>query len=85
MKKWKREVNNKLKGVYGVTDFQKREIQINKKLHKKDGESMIDTIVHEEMHMKHPRMKEKTVRKLTPKKVKKMSKKAKSNIRNKYK
>ncbi len=77
-----------------MTDFDKKTITINKKAHKgknhgngvkknKDGTaSILDTTVHELMHAKHPNMLEKTVRKLTPKKVKKMTKKTKSKFYN---
>lgn len=83
---------------YGETDFGKKVITINKKRHKskgnhsdktkknKDGSaSIVDTIVHEELHAKHPKMLEKTVRKITPKKVKKMSRKLKAKLYAKYK
>lgn len=80
----KYKVDNKLKDTYGETDLNTKVIKINKKLHKKDKESMIDTIVHEHMHLKHPLMHEKTVRRLTPKKVKKMTKKSKARLYNKF-
>jgi len=82
---WERTYSNKLKGLYGLTDYAKKKIIVNKKVHKKNKESIIDTIVHEETHRKHPKMHEKTVRKLTPKKVKTMSAKAKSKLRSRYK
>ena len=97
-KKYKKVVDNKMKGAYGETDFEKKQIRINKKRHAKgkphdkrtkknrDGSaSIIDTIVHEEMHAKHPKMKERTVRKLTPKKVLKMSVEAKKKKYSQYK
>ena len=71
---WKRHVDNKMRGAYGETDYAKKTIRINKRRHKsktaariapnKNGtESLINTILHEETHRKHPKMKEKTVRK----------------------
>ena len=94
---WKHVVK-KLKGSYGQTDFQKKEIAINKQYHKSKGDhkgpvkknkdgsaSILDTAVHETMHAKHPNMTEKRVRKLTPKKVKKMSKQAKAKLLAKFK
>ncbi len=80
----KYKVNNKMRGSYGTTDVDTKTITINKKMHKKDGESLLDTIAHEHMHLKHPRMHEKTVRKLTPKKIKHMSKKSKSRLYAKF-
>ena len=79
-----RKKNNKLRGAYGMTtiDSKKVKIEINKKRHKriksdkslpKKSRTMIDTIVHEEMHARHPKMHERTVRKLTPRRVSKMT------------
>lgn len=85
MNKWNYKVNNKLRGSYGEIDYKKRVISINKTLHKKDKEDIIDTITHEEMHRKHPKMHEKTVRKETPKVVSKMSNKSKARLYSKIK
>lgn len=95
MTRYKFKSNNKLKGAYGETDFVKRTITINKKRHKgkrhpgvrknPDGSAnLLDTIVHEMMHSKHPRMKEKTVRKKTPRVVKRLSKKQKKKLYSKF-
>ena len=94
---WK-HVIIKHKSLYGETDFQKKTIGVNKAFHKskgnhrgdikknKDGSaSLIDSMIHEEIHAKHPKMLEKTVRKVTPRKVKKMSKKEKQKEYNKFK
>lgn len=84
--------NNKLKGCYGQTTTEKGKrpiIEINKKAHKsvkkdksipKRSRTLIDTIVHETMHARHPKMHEKTVRKNTPNTVARMSKKSKSRL-----
>lgn len=75
-------------------DGKPTKIEINKKKHKnikkdkslpKKSRTLLDTIVHEEMHAKHPKMHEKTVRKMTPKKVAKMSSTLKKKIYNRYK
>lgn len=70
---------------FGVTDFDKGTITINKKLHKKakknpkkygftkKDSTLLNTIVHEKLHTKHPKMHERTVRKLAHKKVAGMS------------
>ena len=81
--KYKRTVNNKLR-TQGETDTDKHVIVVNKKKSKKKS-SIIDTIVHEEMHAKHPRVHEKTVYKKTPKVVKKLSPKAKQKLYKRYK
>lgn len=84
MKRFKFKVNNKMRD-FGVTDFEKKTVTINKKLHakakanpkkyglaKKDT-TLLNTIVHEKLHTKHPKMTEKAVRKLTRSKIEKMS------------
>lgn len=84
MKPYKRSVNNKLR-VLGVTDTSKRTIKINKTRNKKAGRGeLIDTIAHEEMHAKHPRMHEKTIRRKTPKAVKRMKKNTKQKMYKRY-
>jgi predicted SprT family Zn-dependent metalloprotease len=93
-KKFTYKVDNRMKSM-GETDFDKHLIRINKTLHKnqkgstimgrklKRGE-LLDSIVHEEMHRKHPKMHEKTVYKLTPKTTAKMSKKSKQKMYKKF-
>lgn len=92
--KFRIKVSNRLKGAYGMTDFGKKTVTINKKAHKgknhpkgtkknKDGTAnILDTLRHELLHVEHPKMLEKTVRKLTPKKVRRMTKKTKSKFYN---
>lgn len=93
---WK-YVKGKIKDCYGETDDKKKVVKINKQYHKskwnhgpaikknKDGTAnLLDTETHELMHKSHPRMKEKTVRKKTPKKIKRMSKKQKEKIYSKF-
>lgn len=74
--------------AYGETDFYKRIITINKKLHKskkykrvvanKDGsESLLNTEIHETLHAKHPQMTEKHVRNKAKRIMKKITKKGK--------
>ena len=83
MKKWKRKVDNRMRWQ-GETDTDKKVIKINKKKSKKKT-SIIDTIAHEEMHVKHPKMHEKTVYKKTKHKVKSLSRKSKQRLYSKYK
>lgn len=83
-KKWKRKVDNKMKDC-GETDYDKKTIRVNKKVSKKEMRGgVLDTIVHEEMHKKYPNMKERTVRKKTPKKVAKLYPKAKKKLYSLY-
>lgn len=84
--KYKIKVNNKLK-VFGMTDPKKKMIQINKKKaksSKRKGE-LLNTVVHEKIHAKHPKMKEKQVIMKTMKVMKKMTKKQKSKVYKKLK
>lgn len=55
-KKWKRIVDNKMRG-HGDIDDEKRIIRINKskEKNKKRGE-ILDSIVHEELHRTNPKM-----------------------------
>jgi len=85
IKGYKHKVNNKLK-VFGKTDFDKRTISINKKKAKKSparGE-LLDSIVHEHTHARHPRMAEKTVRKVTATMLPTLSRKQKKKYYAKY-
>lgn len=78
-------------GAFGETNYEKKVIRINKKIHqkakkkslwgfpKKDS-TIIDTLVHETLHKNHPKMHEKTVRRKAKVLVKKMGKKAKSKL-----
>ncbi len=71
-RKPKMGVNNKLKGSYGETIISKGKppvIKINVKKHKGDRKELADTIQHELMHAKHPKMHEKTVYKKTGKNI----------------
>lgn len=93
-------VDNKLK-AFGITHYDKKTIKVNKKLHKKARKlkkghikkygipkkdmTLINTIVHEELHRKHPKMTEKSVRKKARTDVKKLSKKQRSRLYAKFK
>lgn len=77
--KYKRD--NKMR-VYGDTDFDKHVVRINKKMAKTSGKKgeLLDTIVHETFHVKHPKATEKATYKKTPKIIKKMSRKQKQKM-----
>lgn len=86
---WKFKTDNKMRGAYGETDYDKKTIRVNKKRHKsakaqrinknaQGKESIIDTIVHEKLHAKHPKMHEKTVRTLAKAMVARMPAKQKA-------
>ena len=63
-KKAKFIINNKLKS-YGEMNTKTNVVEINKKKHKGDKAELADTIKHELLHVKHPKMREKTVYKKT--------------------
>lgn len=78
-------VDNKMK-AYGQTDFVKREIKVNKKKSAKSGNKgeLLDSIVHEHTHARHPKMHEKTVQKVTRALLPTLSKKQKQSYYRKY-
>ena len=93
--KIRRKVNNKLKGAFGQTTYYEHgaTIEINKKRHKdkralkkfpKKDRSMLNTIVHEELHAAHPKMHEKTVLKVARKRVAGLSRKRKKKLYSRY-
>jgi hypothetical protein len=43
---------------YGEIDFERRIVRINRALHKREGELLIDTLFHEELHRMFPRLGE---------------------------
>ena len=70
---------------YGETDLDKKKIRINKKKSKNGGPGqLLNTIVHEETHARHPKMHERTVRKKTKSLTGRMSKTTKQKYYSKY-
>lgn len=84
IKGYKHIVNNKLK-YFGMTDLKKKVITVNKKKSKKAGNGeVLDTIVHEHTHARHPKMSEKTVQKVTRTLLPSLSKKQKAGYYARY-
>lgn len=84
--------DNKLRGCYGESDFEKNLIRVNVKRHSQKEykrinplangkEDTASTVQHELLHFKHKDMSEKNVRKLEKKTVAKMSAKQKARLR----
>ena len=75
-----RIVDNSMRG-YGDTEWKQDgsiAVRINKKKSKKEGRcEVLDSIVHEETHLKHPRMHERTVKKKTKASIGRMGRKQK--------
>ena len=80
---YKRKVDNRMRD-YGDTDLLKKVIRVNKKKsnaskkppvnkHASRYPEVLDTIVHEARHAKHPREHEKTVRKKVREQMKNLS------------
>lgn len=84
-KKWKRIVDNKMRW-HGDIDDEKKIIRVNKSKedNRKPGE-ILDTIIHEETHRKHPKMKEETVKSVTKKLMASLSPREKGKLYGKYK
>lgn len=79
LKKWKRKTDNKMH-AYGDTDLEQKVIRVNKKKSKKGGKGeVLDTIVHEAYHAKHPKAHERTTRKKTKNIIKHLNKKQKKS------
>ena len=57
---WRWVVDNRMRN-YGETNFERRIVRINKDLHRKDGELLIDTLFHEELHRMFPYLSERAV------------------------
>lgn len=91
LKGWKFKTDNKLRGAYGETDFDKKTIRVNKTKHKaaskdyaKQDSTLLNTIVHEHLHAQHPKMHEDSVRKLARAMASKMPLKQKSKMYKKF-
>ena len=84
LKKWKRKTDNRMH-AFGDTDLEKKVIRVNKKksqkIGKKNDGEVLDSIIHEVSHAKHPKMHEKTVRKHTKHLLKKLNPKQKQSYR----
>ncbi len=61
---WKWAVDNEL-DAYGQTDFENKTIWINLEAHDECDESLVDTCIHETMHVLYPKKTEKQVEELT--------------------
>lgn len=79
-------VDNKMKW-YGETDLNKGVVKINRRKARKSGSrgELLDTITHELLHVRYPRLSEKKIIKKTEAKTKRMSKKAKAKVYSKIK
>ena len=56
-KSWRWVVDNRMRD-YGDIDFVRQVIRVNHAMHKREGERLIDTLFHEELHRLFPRLGE---------------------------
>jgi hypothetical protein len=63
-KRWRWIVNDRMRD-YGDIDFERRIIRINRVLHLREKEPLIDTLFHEELHRLFPGLSERAICKLT--------------------
>jgi len=61
---WKWVVDNRMRD-YGETDYERRVVRINRVLHRKHRVSLLDTLLHEELHVQYPFLSERMVCELT--------------------
>ena len=85
LKGWKVKVKNKVQ-YYGDVNNKEKVIVVNKAIHKKKkgmygiskkDATLINTLVHEKMHIDHPKMHEKNVRNSARKKLDRMTEREK--------
>ena len=63
-KGWRWVVDDRMRD-YGETDYERRIVRINCALHRKHRVSLLDTLLHEELHAQYPFLSERMVRELT--------------------
>jgi hypothetical protein len=61
---WKWVVDDRMRD-YGETDYERRVVRINCELHRKHRVSLLDTLLHEELHVQYPFLSERMVCELT--------------------
>jgi hypothetical protein len=81
--KYRVKVDNKSK-FFGVTDTKRRTIIVNKKKSKATGQrgEVLDSILHETLHARHPQKSERRIEKMTARSEKRIGKKQKSKLYN---
>jgi hypothetical protein len=59
-KRWRWVVDNRMRD-YGDIDYERRVIRINHEMHRRERESLIDTLFHEELHRMFPNLGERAI------------------------
>jgi hypothetical protein len=57
---WRWMVDDRMRD-YGEIDYRRRVIRINRAMHKREGELLIDTLFHEELHRMFPILGERAI------------------------
>ena len=78
-RKWCWVVDNRMR-MYGEVDPNRYVVRINVEKHRRDRVSLIDTLVHEELHILFPRFGETMICAMTERRVRSMSKKEKDRL-----
>lgn len=63
-RRWRWVVDDRMRD-YGDIDYNRRIIRINRAMHRRDGESLLDTLFHEELHRLFPYLGERAIRGMT--------------------
>jgi hypothetical protein len=79
MKGYRWIVDNSMR-VFGEVDPNRLLVRINVAKHKREGESLIDTLVHEELHILFPRFGEAGICAMTEQKLLQMTGSAKQRL-----
>jgi hypothetical protein len=69
---------------YGEADTSLRLVKINLKLHRQSKECLLDTFIHEHLHIKFPRMPERQVKAITQCFLSFLPATARSELRQRY-
>jgi hypothetical protein len=79
MRDWIWVIDNKMR-AYGEVDFDQRIVRINKALHERNREQLIDTLLHEELHIRYPLLSERGICALTERTLPYVSKSRRSTM-----
>ena len=78
-RKWCWVIDNRMR-IYGDVDPNRYVVRINVEKHRRERASLIDTLVHEELHILFPRFGETMICAMTERRVRSMSKKDKDRL-----
>jgi hypothetical protein len=59
-RRWRWVVDNRMRD-FGDIDYERRIIRINREMHARDGEMLLDTLFHEELHRMFPYLGERAI------------------------